>query len=489
MESEAIKAMANRATMEDASARTIAVIGGGWAGLSAAVALVDAGRSVTVFEAARTLGGRARRVPWRAAGGREVALDNGQHILIGAYHRTLALLVRLGVDLDAALERTPLALVGPHHLSLKASAHRAPWHLVTMLLTARGLGVDERWAIGAFMWRARRLGWSLPEDETVAALLTRWQQPPQLIHKVWEPLCVAALNTPVSIASAQVFVNVLRDSLGGSARDSDLLLPRADLGSLLPDAVARFVDRAADGSTVRLGERIQNVHADETGVSIASGSATALGTPQRFAGAVVATPSYETARLLAPLSIRNPGFAPIVAACESLAQQPILTVYLLYRERPRWPSRMLALEAAPHVDHFGQWAFDRSDRLDAAPGHDDPAPARGLVAVVISADGAHREMDGDALIAAVAKQMADVCGLSSRPIDARVIVEKRATFECAPNLARPDVDTPHPRLVVAGDYVATPDRSTHYPGTLETAVIAGERAAARLSTSLDTLCR
>ena len=139
-----------------------------------------------------------------------------------------------------------------------------------------------------------------------------------------------------------------------------------------------------------------------------------------------------------------------------------------------------------HLDHFGQWAFDRSDRLDDARHERDPVGGAGLVAVVISADGAHRMRENRDLVEAVKRQMATQCGLPTQTVDARVIVEKRATFACVPDLPRPDVDLPHPRLVLAGDYVAESDVTTRYPATLEAAVIAGQRAADRLIATLRT---
>ena len=471
--------------MSDAPPRTgpprVAVIGGGWAGLSAAARLHDAGVDCTVFEAAKSLGGRARRVPWTTRDGRSIALDNGQHILIGAYRETLTLMQRLDVDLDRAFERTPLHLIAAKGMRLRAARLPAPWHLVSMIVTARGLSFDERIAIASLMSRAKKIRWTLGIDVTVGELLAAWRQPRGLTHKLWEPLCVAALNTPIAIASAQVFLNVLRDSLGGSSADSDLLLPRVDLGHLLPDALAARVGPAA----LRLSARIQNIAVDGDGVAVTGGTATELGQPERFDGAVLAVPPVDAGRLLASLARHEPRYRPLVAACDAFVFQPIVTAYLRYRDPPRWPSRMLALDAAPHVDRHAQWAFDRSERLATDVHHAAPGAGTGLVAAVISAEGPHRELDHDALVASIARQLTTECDLPSQPLEARVIVEKRATYASTPSLGRVDVTTPHARLVLAGDYVGEADPVRHYPATLEAAVASGRRAAEALIAAID----
>ena len=420
---------------------------------------------------------------WPSSDGREIALDNGQHILIGAYRHTLDLLSKLGVNLDDAFERTPLQIVGTSGFELRASRHRAPWHLVMGILGARALNLDERWAMVSFMLRAKRIRWALETDCTVDALFDAWEQPATLTRKLWEPLCVAALNTTSDIASAQVFLNVLRDSLGADARDSDLLLPQVDLGSLLPDAAAAFLSRGA--SEIRSGARIQNLMVGDHSVSIARGSATDLSDSEPFDGAVLAVPPYEAARLLTPTARRDPRYHPLIATCEAFEFQPIVTAYLKYRDPPQWSARMLALETAPHLDLFGQWAFNRSERLDDEIPYQPDAP-RGLVAVVISADGAHRELEQSELLATVARQLASQCGLPSQPMDARLIIEKRATFACTPALTRPDVETPDAHVVIAGDFVAESAPTMHYPATLEAAVIGGTRAAESLIEALGT---
>jgi hypothetical protein len=253
----------------------------------------------------------------------------------------------------------------------------------------------------------------------------------------------------------------------------------------LPDAVtALFTRREHAASSIRLATRIQNIRLTDHGVAIAAGSATDVGTPEPFDAVVLAVPPIDAARLMASPALHDPRFRSLVAACEAFVFQPIVTAYLRYRDVLDWPNRMLALDYAPHVGHHAQWVFDRSERLEADVHHARPASGQGLAAAVISADGPHRMLDNDELVVAIGRQLATECGLASQPLESRVIIEKRATFACTPGLARPDVTTPHPRLVLAGDYVGEADRSRHYPATLEAAVMAGHRAADRLIATL-----
>ena len=428
-------------------------------------------------------GGRARRVEWTLADGRTLALDNGQHILIGAYRETLALCTELGIVEEAAFERTPFRLAACTGFELRAPHWPAPWHLLAAIVSARGLSMRDRMAMLAFMHCARRIGWALASDCSVAALLQAWKQPATLTRALWAPLCIAALNTPLANASAQVFLNVLRDSLAAARSASDLLIPRIDLGALLPDAALACLRGHAH---LHLGTRVQAIELLADGVTIASGPTASELTHQRFDAVVLAVPATEAARLIAPLAARDASFETLLGDCSRFAFQPILTAYLVYVAAPSWRATMMALADDPARACFGQWAFDRSDRLRTAPSSVDgrgstrgsrDETARGLVAVVISADGPHRDLSPADLIDALAAQLATQLGMPREPLAAHLITEKRATFACVPALVRPVSTTPHPRLVLAGDYVASADRLSHYPATLEAAVKSGREAA------------
>jgi squalene-associated FAD-dependent desaturase len=416
----------------------VAVLGAGWAGLAAAVELARAGIAVTVFEAARSVGGRARRVD---ANG--LALDNGAHILVGAYRESLRLMRLVRGD-ASGLQAQPLDLHIPGRFRLRALALPAPLHLAWGLLRAQGLGWSERLAAARFMQRMRATGFRLASDTTVEALLAQHGQGRNARRYLWDALCVAALNTAASEASAQVFLNVLRDSLAGPREDSQLLLPAEDLGALFPEPAARYVE--ARGGHVRRGNAVQQVQAAEGAFEVATPAAS-----ERFEQVICALPPQRVPAVLS----RIPGLDGVFEQLAAFRYEPIVTVYLQYRAGVRLPQAMLGL-----ADSIGQWVFDRG-RLS---GQD------GLLAVVISARGAHAGLDHPVLAARVHEELRAVFPgtIPGPPGWTKVIAEHRATFACTPGLQRPTQRTPVAGLFLAGDYTASP-----YPGTLESAVRSG----------------
>ena len=415
----------------------VAIVGGGWAGIACAVELAAAGRPVTLYEAAKQLGGRARGVDWNG-----IRIDNGQHLMIGAYGATLRLLRRLGTA--HLLERSPLQLHVPG-FRLALPKLPAPLHLAGGLLLAKGLGLAEKWAAARFMQALKVAHFSLPEDTTVAALLRRHRQPEALIARLWAPICIAALNTPVAAASAQVFCNVLRDSLAGSRADSDLLMNRADLGSLVGDAA-----QAQLGQRVKLGDKVSGLTRNASGFHLA-------GPEQPAEQVVLAVHPGRLPALLAAL----PEMAGIASAVSAYAWQPILTLWLRFAAPPPFPFPMLGLG-----DGHAPWAFERNDL------------APGLVAIVMSADGPHLALPAEHLRDAYLDLLARALGPLPALLDWKIITEKRATWTCSPDLRRPGNATPLPGLYLAGDYTAGDDTSDAYPATLEGAVRSGVKCAA-----------
>jgi len=435
----------------------IAVIGAGWAGCAAAVTLAQAGCRVSLLEAARTLGGRARRVEIDG-----YTLDNGQHILLGAYRSTLKMMKAVGIDLDQNLLRLPLQMrypAGVDGMDFVAARLPAPWHVTLALLRARGLTRADKLALARFSSAARWMGWQLHDDCSVTTLLERFDQTERLSRLLWTPLCIAALNTPPQRASAQIFLNVLRDSLGARRAASDMLLPRSDLSSLFPVQAAAFVERL--GGTVRCARSVTSVRpvpADH------AGSAWEIRVQQdenaeHVSGVVLATAPHAAADLLDDLIDTS--------ALRALHHEAICTCYLQYAPTVRLPHAFYALLDTPQQAAWGQFVFDRGQLGGSA----------GMLAVVVSA--ADEAMDGGhaALSIAIARQLAQQLQdpALQTPLWSKVICEKRATFSCTPGLQRPDNSGLPAGLALAGDYVAG-----DYPATLEAAVQSGILAAQHL---------
>ena len=428
----------------------LAIIGAGWAGLAAAVRATQAGHRVTVFEAAAMPGGRAR-----SDDDGDAASDNGQHILLGGYARTLALMRDVGVDAERVLLRVPLRVtyadgtgfaLSPSGPRLVAAARA--------LLGARGFGgVDKLSAVAmALHWMLR--DFHCAASLTVDALLR--DAPTAHVHRrLIEPLCVAALNTPSAEASAQVFLTVMRDSLFGARDASDLLLPRRPLAQLLPLPAIAWLQ--SHGAAVHLRCRVSGI--EPTGghwrVDSNAGAGDLRKPEASFDQVILATPATEAARLTQALA---PAWSATAAA---LAHEPIVTIALTAPPRP-WPAAMLALDS-DDTARPAQFAFKLGDQ---------PAD-RDRVTLVVSAAGRWLERGAEVVAAAAVAQYRQAFAIAgSEPVElTSVRADKRATFRCTAGVVRPGMDI-LPGLRAAADYVAGP-----YPATLEAAVIAGEAAA------------
>lgn len=414
----------------------LAVVGAGWAGLACAVHAVRAGHDVTVFEAARTAGGRARRVD--ADDG--LTLDNGQHILIGAYSATLALMRELGVAPEAALLRTPLQLRFSDGGGLALPRLPAPLDLVVGILVARGWSLRDKTSLlrTALAWRGARF--QCEAHRTVADLCAGLT--PRVVQELVEPLCVSALNTPVDESSGQVFLRVLHDALFAERGGADLLLPRVDLGRLLPDAAGDWLVR--EGARLRLGQRVQALRTQANDWQIDG---------ERFDQVVLAGPPWEAARLVRGANIEAPAW---VAAAEGLRYEAIATVYTQGATRAL-NAPMVALRNGPQFP--AQFVFDRGQL----------GGPQGLLAFVVSANNTDREQLQLQVLAQAASQLGET---SLRVL--QTVVEKRATFACTSGLVRPPMQIA-PGLLACGDYVEGP-----YPATLEGAIRSGCEAAFQL---------
>ena len=418
----------------------IAIIGAGWAGMAAAVEATLAGHTAIVFEAAHAIGGRARALNGTLPDGTPVTLDNGQHILIGAYTETLRLMRLVGVQPETALLMQPMTLLFPDGLGLRFPAWPTPLDALAGIATARGWGVADKWSLLRVATGWQLSGFQCDARQSVAQLCQGLS--PRVMRELIEPLCVSALNIPADRASAQVFLRVIQDALFGVQGGSRLLLPRLDLSELFPAAAARWLGERH--GQLRLGQRVASV--------VQHGKQWQLD-GEAFDAVIVATSASESARVLDNSSQKAINsiaekFRNWTRLTHALQFEAITTVYA-WGAGAALPHPMLTLRSSPQAP--AQFVFDRSQLGGPA----------GLLAFVVSASTGSRE----ALQAQVLHQAQSQLGLCLQAV--QTIVEKRATFACTPGLQRPPQHIA-PGLLACGDYVEGP-----YPATLEGAVRSG----------------
>jgi hydroxysqualene dehydroxylase len=436
------------------------VIGAGFAGLSAASALSEAGARVLVLEARPGLGGRASSFADPATG---EPVDNGQHLLLGCYHETFAFLARIGalanVRVQPGLEVPFVDAAGRESL-LSCPTLPSPLHLLAGLFEWEALGWRDWMSafnlVGPIRRTVRLLrtgkGWLPASDgETVENWLIRNGQSRRLREMLWEPLALAALNQPAHEAAAPAFVRVLGRMLGPNAADSAVAMPLVPLSAMYAEPARDYL--AARGGSVRTSSPA-TVHLDGDAVVAVEARAERL-----FAPIVVAAVPWFA---LPDLVAGRPGALDgALAAARAAAASPIVTVNL-------WLDR--AVLPAPFVGLPGrtfQWVFDKRQVFGDSASHLSLVSS-GAARVVAETNEALVELAGTELAAAfpVVRKAAVKRSL--------VVRERRATFSLAPGQpARPATRTAVRGLLLAGDWV-----DTGLPATIEGAVASGHLAAA-----------
>ena len=428
--------------MNDKRLPKVAVIGAGWSGLAAAAAL--AGKSeLVVFEAGKTAGGRARSLG-RAVEGFSF-LDNGQHIMLGAYHAMQTLMKTVGVDFDKAFMRLPLQWYMADGLRFQTGILPAPWHIVKAVLFAKGISFGEKIALSRQM-RALQLRRNSETDKTVAQWLREWRVSRRLQSGFWQPLVLGALNTPLTSASVNTLANVLQDGVCAGKAAGNYWLPKQDLGALLAEPALAWLKRQGVG--IRMGERVGRLQ------TLPGGRVTVNG--EAFDAVVTAVAPYHAAALW-------PKETPsaLTSVLDGYAYHAITTVYLCYAEPVKLPAALTGF-----AEGTAQWLLARGGL-----GGDEHE-----VAAVISVSDALSIRDSADWMAQVHADVKRVCPDIGEPLAGRVITEKRATVASTPNRQRPDCAwLHHQNIYPAGDYL-----HERYPATLEAAVQSGQAAAALL---------
>ena len=421
--------------------RELTIVGAGWAGLSAAVAATQNGWKVHLYEAAHQAGGRARALPPR---GEWSGLDNGQHILIGAYRDTLALLRTVGVDTHQAFLRIPLDLRDHQGHGLHLPNWPAPWNVLAGITRAKGWRKTDKLSLikASVQWQWQ--GFRCPPEWSVAQLCVASKLSARIIEELILPLCLSALNTQPSQACANVFLRVLHDALLTGQGASDMLLPRVDLSTLFVTPCLDWLD--ANGACIHLGQRM-----DEAALLQIKGPV------------LLACAPWDAAKLTAT---HAPTWSRVTSA---LPYEAIATVYL---QAPKLPLSLRPIVAlannaqAPHTTP-AQFVFNR----EALSQH------TGLLAAVVSAcHNLCTAQPAGNLAERVRNHVAQALGMEHLEV-VQTVTEKRATLKLCPQLQRPE-----PQITdswwACGDYVAGP-----YPSTLEGAVRCGHNVVTQLMTT------
>jgi squalene-associated FAD-dependent desaturase len=403
-----------------------AVVGGGLAGLTAALDLMDGGVEVTLYEARPTLGGAVQTLPERE-GDPQPPPDNGQHIALGCFTEYLHFLERVGEGGSYLRKRLALPVIDERSRSaeIKPSLHG--------LLRYAHLPAKDRVRLPLTLLRLRSAQ-SQPR-ESFGDVLRRAGETETSITRFWDVFIRPALNLPTDEVDGEAGLFTVRTALLGPRRNADLVLPLKPLGWMHGDAAGRVL-----GDRVVLDRKIESL--DELDAD----------------AVVVATPPRESARLL--------GEDP-----PALEDSPIVSVHLWF-DRPLLESPLAAL-----LGSDAHWVFDRG----SLTGH---APTRGQYLTVVSSGVPELlEIRGKALVDRIAGQLTDRLG-DAELLWSRVSREPYATIALRPGSQRPGVQTQTERAVRAGAWT-----DTGWPATMESAVRSGRRAAQHLLSRRDATVR
>ncbi len=461
----------------------IAVIGGGLAGITAAIALAESGAGVTLLEARPRLGGAT--CSFSRDG---LTVDTGQHIFLGCCTAYRGLLDRLGMAEHATVQgrfdvtvlapggrggvvppgasRAPGADGRPRKARLRRTALPGPLHMLPGLGRYPFLSVAERAKVARPALAMRFVDPADPAADTqrFGDWLARRGQSERTRRALWDLFSVSALNIAGDDASLALAAVVVKTGLLGKNNAADIGVPALPLGELHGDAGANLLAKL--GARVMMSTKVAAIEPGEDGYRIQL----AQGEPLTADAVVLAVPHEKAAPLMPPGALPD----ETVAGWAGLGASPIVNVHVIY-DRP-----VMDLPFVAAIDSPVQWVFDRTriSGLDK-PGHQ-------YLAISLSA----ADQYADTPVAELQEQFVPALAeLFPAARDAEVTEffvtrERRATFRQAPGSGalRPKAETLMPGLALAGAWT-----DTGWPDTMEGAVRSGLAAAAQLKASLSTI--
>lgn len=445
------------------------VIGGGLAGITAAIALAEAGARVTLLEAKPRLGGATMSFTRD-----DLVVDTGQHVFLRCCTAYRGLLDRLGMAAHAPIQRrfdvTVLTPAG--RARLRRNGLPAPLHLAPSLLSYKLLSFPERSRVSRAALAFRRVDPADPAADSgrLGDWLAAHGQDERARRALWDLFVIASLNVPGDDASLALAAKVVRTGLLGDAGAADIGVPALSLGELHGAAAARLLDKL--GVRVRLGAKVASIDPQPAGGFTV---ATARSGERMEAGAVVLAVPHEAAARLMPA-----GALPdtTVAGWAGLGAAPIVNVHAIYDRK------VMDLPFAAAVDSPVQWVFDRT-RISGMHARGDDGQ---YLAISLSAADEYVDAPVAELREQFVPALADLLPVAreARLTEFFVTRERRATFRQVPGCValRPKAATALPGLVLAGSWT-----DTGWPDTMESAVRSGLNAVVALREGLETAGR
>jgi len=435
------------------SKQNIAIVGGGWAGLSAAVELCRQGHKVSVFESSPQLGGRARSIKWNG-----MTLDNGQHLMLGAYQQMLQCLNTIQADTSQLFKQLPHRMLmlnsqtGKTIFDLNLPTYPAPLHLLFGVLGIKGLTVVEKIQL---LFRFNRfLNTEIKTDLPVREWLMQANLPAKYITHLLEPVCLAALTTHPQLASAKAFQSVLQQTFNAPASFTDLLIPTTDLSRIFPALAEQFI--LQHGGEIRTRCKVKQLNVKNRQLKSIQLDNETLD----FEQVILATPARVTATLLEPVdSCTN-----IVKQIKQLKYEPVTTLYLQFSQAVTLPYPMVGL-----LNGLTEWVFELSVSHHSH-----------ILAVVISSQGSAPELTAGELLKTVHRELKSCIADLPDLLDSKLIIDKYASFQCHTDVDknRPGIDTGLSNLKLCGDYVYIEENNRPgLPSTLEGAMRSGVKCA------------
>ncbi len=458
--------------------RRVAVIGGGLAGITAAITLAESGADVTLLEARPRLGGAT--CSFNRDG---LIVDTGQHVFLGCCSAYRGLLARLGMTGHAPLQdRFDVTVLapGPRKARLRRTALPGPLHMLPALGRYPFLSLSERMSVARPALSMRRVDPADPAVDTqrFGDWLAARGQSERTRRALWDLFSVSSLNIAGDDASLALAATVVKTGLLGKNNAADIGVPALPLGELHGDAAATLLAKL--GAQVALGTKVSAIEVTEgTGarfrVRLGRGEDADLAAD----GVVLAVPHEKAAPLIPPGALPE----GTVAGWAGLGASPIVNVHVIY-DRP-----VTDLPFAAAIDSPVQWVFDRTRISGISTSHhgaaDHGRPGQQYLAISLSAADEYADVPAARLREQFVPALAELfpAARDARVTEFFVTRERRATFRQAPGSGalRPKAATGQPGLVLAGAWT-----DTGWPDTMESAVRSGLAAAIELRHTVPT---